>query len=124
MSTYNRRIPHLLKSDPQWRSRRKELLSREPLCRSCAEMGRETLAVTVDHIIPRARGGTHDDDNLQPLCKDCHDAKSAKEYRGGLDQRKVINPDGSVYHPGRVTVVLEPRQMGKSVRAKFVNGRK
>jgi hypothetical protein len=76
----------------------------------------------VDHIVPRARGGTHEDSNLQPLCKNCHDAKSAKEYRGGLDTRMTINPDGTTYDPRKPVEILKARQTGKSARARFVRG--
>jgi 5-methylcytosine-specific restriction endonuclease McrA len=33
----------------------------------------------IDHIISRKRGGTHDLDNLQVLCKSCNLRKSSKE---------------------------------------------
>jgi hypothetical protein len=29
-------------------------------------------ALTVDHILPRARGGTHTSENLRPMCKLCN----------------------------------------------------
>ncbi len=34
--------------------------------------------LTIDHIIPRARGGTHQPTNLQPLCEACNNAKQDK----------------------------------------------
>jgi 5-methylcytosine-specific restriction endonuclease McrA len=40
----------------------------------------------VDHIIPRAQGGTHHMDNLRVACAPHHRAKTAQEgrgYRGG-----------------------------------------
>jgi 5-methylcytosine-specific restriction protein A len=55
------------------------VLEAEPLCRTCAETGRAVVAVTVDHIIAKALGGTDDQDNLQPLCDPCHKAKTARE---------------------------------------------
>ena len=109
MSTYNRKIPHLLKSDPDWPRRRAACLSREPLCRHCAELGYATPATTVDHIIPRARGGTSDEDNLQPLCKMCHDAKTGREKHGGLDDRKPVRANN------------DPKNYGNSPRARFLN---
>ena len=53
---------------------------------------RITLAVAVDHIVSRAdakRQGwseaqTEADENLQAICKCCHDAKTALEARGGM----------------------------------------
>jgi hypothetical protein len=44
--------------------------------------------VIVDHIIPLADGGTHDESNLMPLCKRCHDGKKTpadKAARRGRD---------------------------------------
>lgn len=50
-------------------------------CQSCGQTYPEKL-LTVDHIIPLARGGTNDISNLQTLCYTCNQRKSAK-----LDQR-------------------------------------
>lgn len=33
----------------------------------------------IDHRIPREQGGSNDESNLQPLCRDCHDRKTAAE---------------------------------------------
>lgn len=46
----------------------------EPLCRLCHAGGKVVPAAVVDHIIPLADGGTHEQSNLMPLCKRCHDA--------------------------------------------------
>lgn len=34
--------------------------------------------VQADHVIPLARGGTHSEGNLQPLCRRCNSSKGAK----------------------------------------------
>lgn len=33
---------------------------------------------TVDHIIPKSRGGTNDPANLQPMCRSCNSKKNNK----------------------------------------------
>lgn len=35
----------------------------------------------IDHRIPREQGGSNDESNLQPLCDDCHKAKTAAEAK-------------------------------------------
>jgi 5-methylcytosine-specific restriction protein A len=70
---------------------RAALFSREPLCRQCARTGVTTLAVIRDHIVPLAEGGPDTDDNVQPLCQACSDAKTAAESaRGRAGVRSVL----------------------------------
>ena len=49
------------------------------LCQPCLREDRVTPFKAVDHIKPKAQGGTDDDENLQCICNECHDAKTAKE---------------------------------------------
>ena len=44
----------------------------------CAHCGKAASGTnrTIDHFIPRSKGGTFDMRNLIPLCKDCNKAKS------------------------------------------------
>ena len=51
----------------------------EPLCRLCSAAGKIVPAAVVDHILPIADGGTHEQSNLMPLCKRCHDAIKTPE---------------------------------------------
>ena len=76
----------------QHAKQRAHLLAIEPLCRPCRAMGRVTAATIADHIIPLAQGATpYDFANLQPVCRDCHDRKTASDNgkrwkpRTGLD---------------------------------------
>lgn len=63
--------------DARWRRLRKMHLAAEPLCRMC---GRP--ADLVDHITPIRDGGERlDDDNLQSLCRSCHDEKTQEDVR-------------------------------------------
>ena len=63
------------------------------LCCQCRKEGRAEVAAAVDHITPKASGGTDDLSNLQALCDDHHKAKTAKEAaeaRGFSAPRKKI----------------------------------
>lgn len=46
----------------------------EAVCRTCGS----TKDLTVDHVIPLARGGSISIDNLQILCRKCNQKKGAK----------------------------------------------
>lgn len=66
--------------DARWEKVRRLHLMAEPLCRMCGQAGRVMLASMVDHIVPIADGGAVlDDDNLQSLCRRCHDAKTPSD---------------------------------------------
>jgi 5-methylcytosine-specific restriction endonuclease McrA len=47
-------------------------------CR-CAICGATVSDWEIDHIVPIAKGGSHDTENIQFLCKQCHVAKSRTE---------------------------------------------
>jgi 5-methylcytosine-specific restriction endonuclease McrA len=63
------------------RKLRAMFLRRHPLCADPFEMhgGRPVVATEVDHIQPLSRGGGHEWENLQALCKSCHSKKTARE---------------------------------------------
>jgi len=74
----------------KWEKLRLQILARDQyLCQQCDREGRLTGLVTgnprhpraanVDHITPKAQGGTDDPDNLESLCRTCHNAKTASE---------------------------------------------
>ncbi|QIE96576.1 HNH endonuclease [Pantoea stewartii] len=64
----------------KWDVIRAHILQRDRhLCQNCLRNGRPTAAKTIDHILPKAHGGTDDDSNLEALCWPCHKSKTAKE---------------------------------------------
>jgi 5-methylcytosine-specific restriction protein A len=74
--------------DSKWRKARLAYLQAHPLCVKCFERGIPISATVVDHIIPH-RGDYKlfwNSANWQPLCKQCHDWKTATED-GGFGNR-------------------------------------
>lgn len=64
----------------KWDVIRERVLKRDKgLCQLCLRAGVVREAKTVDHIIPKAHGGTDAESNLQSLCWPCHKAKTARE---------------------------------------------
>ena len=63
----------------RWRRLRLLVLARDSVCR---QPGCNELSTDVDHIVPRAEGGTDSMSNLQGLCHAHHSAKTAKEDGG------------------------------------------
>lgn len=71
----------------EWPKLRRQVLAEEPTCRNCGIRASRT----VDHIIPKARGGSDARGNLQGLCWVCATAKDihdAAEGRRLANQRK------------------------------------
>lgn len=62
-----------------WRRLRRVVLAEQPLCLLCEEEGRVGASTCVDHIRPRAAGGTDDRSNLRGLCEKHHHSKTARE---------------------------------------------
>jgi 5-methylcytosine-specific restriction protein A len=63
-----------------WRRLSRLQLKREPLCAECLKGGRVTPAYIADHIQEIRHGGARlDMNNLQSLCKACHNRKHLKK---------------------------------------------
>jgi 5-methylcytosine-specific restriction enzyme A len=63
----------------RWQRAAKAYLAAHPLCAECGRQGRVTAAACVDHVVPH-RGDMAlfwAPSNWQPLCKRCHDRKTA-----------------------------------------------
>lgn len=68
----------------EWEQIRKRILARAKglcECAECKELGRVRVAREVDHIVPKAQGGSDGDDNLQAMNVLCHKAKTLRERR-------------------------------------------
>lgn len=64
----------------RWQRASKLFLAQHPLCVECKGQGLVKAAACVDHITPH-RGDQElfwDVSNWQPLCKRCHDQKTAR----------------------------------------------
>lgn len=84
----------------KWRDARQAFLVGHPLCVFCHQLGRDTPASVVDHIVPH-RGDEKlfwDVTNWQALCKACHDgAKAELEQTGTL---RGCDTSGTPLDPG------------------------
>lgn len=66
-----------------WEQTRERILERDAgLCQEHKRRGQIVAGREVDHITPKALGGTDSDANLQTLCTECHRTKTARESRG------------------------------------------
>lgn len=65
-----------LYNNARWRAASRAYLDRHPVCARCTD-----LAAVVDHVIPHRGdyGLFWHTPNWQPLCKRCHDRKTATE---------------------------------------------
>lgn len=80
-----------------WDRLRKSILRRDRyLCQPCERIGRTTPAREVDHIIPKAKGGTDDPGNCESICPEHHLQKTLREAAEGRGARvkRAIGLDG------------------------------
>ena len=68
-----------------WRRLRDAHLAKAPLCAFCEAIGRVTAATVADHKVPHKGDKTLflDPNNLQSLCKPCHDRHKQAQEKGG-----------------------------------------
>ncbi|MEX0782022.1 MAG: HNH endonuclease [Dehalococcoidia bacterium] len=91
------RLFHMIKRPrPRVRLTRKEIFSRDGW--ACVYCGRATHDLTLDHVVPRHRGGEHTWENLVSACKACNHRKA------GRTPQEARMPLGLYPHAPRVSV--------------------
>lgn len=67
-----------------WQRKRDRILKRDGyVCQDQRACNGLTRADEVDHIVPKAQGGTDSPDNLQAICRTCHAEKTRGEALRG-----------------------------------------
>lgn len=56
----------------------------------CAACKSKCSYFTLDHIIPMSKGGSNNKDNIQPLCKECHEFKGTIETKLKGNKKKRL----------------------------------
>ncbi len=79
---------------------RERILDRDG--RKCNRCG-NTESLEIDHVIPLSKGGRHNENNFQVLCKSCNRKKSNK-----IDMRKYIKTGVS---PDYILVSIEIEEL-------------
>lgn len=71
------RLGHMIRRPrPQVRLNRRELFRRDE--HACQYCGSRTAHLTLDHVVPRHRGGGHSWDNLVSACRNCNRRKGGR----------------------------------------------
>lgn len=118
-----------------WKGLRMGQLRREPLCATCLLEYDEVRAAEVVHHIDPHRGDWAkftDPENLESVCKRCHDGEIQRGERAGWSERgafiyghrippRVVQPLGLAPSAIPLTIVCGPPGAGKST---YVNQRK
>jgi 5-methylcytosine-specific restriction enzyme A len=71
--------------------RRQRFLEAQPLCAHCEARGFVIAAVEVDHIVPLFKGGADDIENMQGLCRPCHDKKTRDDLGWSMSKECDVN---------------------------------
>ena len=80
-----------------WTKTRLIIIARDKgLCQPCLRNGKPVPFSQVDHVKPKAIGGTDDHDNLQCICAECHKLKTDAEAASaqGRTIKPTIGADG------------------------------
>jgi 5-methylcytosine-specific restriction endonuclease McrA len=93
-----RMVYHIRRPHPRVKLTRREVFIRDNFtCQYCGRFGSD---LTIDHIVPRSKGGPHTWDNLVSACKTCNHRKGGKalnEVRMTL-RKAPIEPKAGMYY--------------------------
>ena len=92
---------------PRVKLTRREVFIRDNF--TCQYCGRRDGDLTIDHVVPRSRGGGHSWDNLVSACKMCNHRKGGKspaEARMNL-KRLPVEPSPGAYYAIERSLVAE-----------------
>ena len=92
----------------QRRLSRREVFLRDNY--TCLYCGRETRQLTLDHVIPRYRGGAHTWENVVSACISCNHRKAGARRR----RPECISPARSFPRSRTLTPSLHTGQYGRS----------
>lgn len=68
------RLSHLIRRPlPELKLSRRGILTRDRF--ACQYCGKESKTLTIDHVVPRERGGAHTWENLVACCSECNHKK-------------------------------------------------
>ncbi|MGH2534071.1 MAG: HNH endonuclease [Thermomicrobiales bacterium] len=83
---------------PRVKLTRREIFIRDHY--TCQYCGRQGSDLTIDHIVPRSRGGEHAWDNLVSACKPCNHRKGGKSLgEARMSLRKApAEPSAGIYY--------------------------
>lgn len=108
-----------------WPKRRREVLRRDDfMCRNCERHeDMRGVSLEVHHIVPRSRGGSHENYNLVTMCRHCHD----RHHNGNVNA-----PDDPLGYIGRIKeevrgfhwrqaniTNIEPQSIARTVAGSF-----
>ena len=87
---------------PQMRLSRREVFVRDHY--TCQYCGKQTKDLTIDHVMPRHRGGSHTWENLVSACRSCNHGKAGRTpseahmHLLGEPSRPPLSPYHLFYH--------------------------
>jgi len=93
---------------PRVRLSRREVFARdEHVCQYCGE---HTVRLTLDHVVPRHRGGSHSWDNLVAACGACNHRKGGRlPEEAGMHLRKAPREPYCDVYSMYATYLSDPR---------------